>query len=212
MELLTRVRFPLGTHIKKILENNIPYDKNLIGNLLAFGAENAVYFYNRKKEVIKFPMFFSIRYIWNSEKYCKELKNGFETLKKHIPQNLNQSQIHFYEQNGKQKYAIIEPFIDGAALTKKDLVDEAVKVQFLKIVEAKKTLEEKEKIFIDLFGSWGLWLSGRWQISNLLIEKNAKKIYLVDIGTAKLDDDRLLVRLLVRLANKIQASLLKLYI
>lgn len=194
------------------MENNIPFDKNLIGNLLAFGAENAVYFYNRKKEVIKFPVFFSIRYIWNSEKYCEELKNGFETLKKHIPQNLNQSQIHFYRQGGKQKYAIIEPFIDGAALTKKDLLDEVVKAQFLGIVEAKKNLEEREKIFIDLFGSWGLWISGRWQIPNLLIEKNTKKIYLVDIGTAKLNDNRLPIRLLVRLANKIQASLLKIYI
>lgn len=107
---------------------------------------------------------------------------------------------------------IIEPFIDGTALTQKDLLDETIKNQFLKIIEAEKTLGEKEGIFVDLFGSWGLWLSGRREIPNLLLEKSTKKIYLVDIGTAKLDDNRLLIRLLIRLAKRIQNSLLNHYL
>lgn len=190
----------------------LPYNKKLIGKIIAFGAENVVYFYNHNREVIKFPAFFSIRYLLGPKRYCEELANGFETLKKYTPQNLNQSQVYFYDQDKKQKYVIIEPFIDGAALTKKDLLDETIKNQFLEIIEAKKSLEEKEKIFIDLFGSWGLLISGRRKISNLLVGKNTKKIYLVDIGTAKLNDDRLLIRLLVRLAKRIQDSLLKHYL
>lgn len=180
--------------------------------MIAFGAENVVYFYNQNKEVIKFPAFFSIRYLWDSKKYCNELSDGLEMLKKYIPQNLNQSQIYFYSQGKKQKYVIIEPFINGTALTKKDLADENVKNHFSEIVEAKKNIEEKERIFIDFFGSWGLWLSGRWKISNLLLEKNTKKIYFVDIGTAKLNDNRLLIKLLIILAKKIQDGLLNFYL
>lgn len=194
------------------MEKSIPYDKNLIGERIAFGAENVVYFYNQNKEVIKFPAFFSIRYLWSSKRYCQELADGFETLKKHLPQNLNQSQIFFYGKGKKQKYVIIEPFIDGAALAKKDLIDESIKNQFLEIIETKKLLEEKEKIFIDLFGSEGLLFSGRRKIPNLLVEKNTKKIYLVDIGTAKLDDDRFFIRILIKLAKRIQDSLLNFYL
>lgn len=180
--------------------------------MIAFGAENVVYFYNHNKEVIKFPAFFSVRYLLGSRRYCEELASGLEMLKKYIPQNLNKSQVFFYNQGKKQKYAIIEPFIDGGALAKKDLLDETIKNQFLEIVEAKKNLEEKEKNLVDLFGSWGLWLSGRWKIPNLLLEKNTKKIYLVDIGTAKLNDNRFLIKIIVRLAQRIQNSLLNSYL
>lgn len=190
--------------------DNLPYDKNLIGKFIAVGAENIVYFYNGDKEVIKFPTFFSLRYKWDKERYCDEIKNGFDTLKKYLADYLNQSEIFFYKNN--KKYAIIEPFIKGKALTKDDLKNEQIKKQFLEIIKTKDALESRENLFLDLFGSWGLWFWGRWRIPNLLVEKQTKKIYLVDIGTAKLNDDRFFIRILVKLAKQTQDSLLKIYI
>lgn len=182
----------------------------MIGKFIAVGAENIVYFYNGDKEVIKFPTFFSLRYKWDKERYCNEIKNGFDTLKKYLAGHLNQSEIFFYENN--KKYAIIEPLIKGKALTKEDLKNEQIKKQFLEIIKTKSALESKENLFLDLFGSWSLLFWGRWKIPNLLVEKQTKKIYLVDIGTAKLDDDRFLIRILVKLANRIQDSLINYYL
>lgn len=191
--------------------DNLPYNKKLIGKFLAIGAENIVYFYNSDKEVIKFPTRFSLRYLWDPEKYCHELQNGFQLLKKYLPSHINQSNLYFYKKDSPIKYVIIEPFINGKALALKDLEDEEIQNQFSEIIKVKKELETKENIFLDLFGSWGLWFWGRIKIPNLLIEKSTKKIYLVDIGTANLNDSRFFIRIIVRFAKWIQDNLLKGY-
>lgn len=190
--------------------DNIPYNKNLIGKFLAIGAENIVYHYNNK-DVIKFPTRFSLRYLWDTEKYCRELQNSFQLLKKYLPSHINQSNLYFYKKGGTANYVIIEPFINGKALTPKDLENEEIKTQFSEIIKIKKELEIKENIFLDLFGSWGLWFWGRIKIPNLLIEKNTKKIYLVDIGTANLNDSRFFIRIIVKFAKWIQDGLLQKY-
>lgn len=194
------------------MKSSIPYDKNLIGKFIAIGAENVVYSYNEGKEVIKFPTFFSLRYNWNPQQYCEEIQNGYEMLKKYLPEHLNKSNLHIYQGNGKMTYLIIEPFIHGKALSKNDLKNEDVKKQFLEIIAAKNQLESKENLFVDLFGSWGLWLSGRRKIPNLLLDKRNQKLYLVDIGTARIDDDRFIIRILVKLAYQIQDSLINYYL
>lgn len=192
--------------------DNLPYNKNLVGKFIAIGAENVVYSYNEGREVIKFPTFFSLRYNWNSQQYCKEIQDGYEMLKKYLPERLNKSNLHIYERSGKMTYLILEPFIHGKALSKNDLKNGDVKRQFLEIIAAKNQLESKENLFVDLFGSWGLWLSGRWKISNLLLDKQNQKLYLVDIGTARINDGRFIIRILVRLAKRIQDNLLKKYL
>lgn len=194
------------------MENNLPFDKKLIGRFLSVGAENVVYYYNNNKEVIKFPTFFSLRYNWNPEEYCQEINNGFEILKKYLPQHLNQSNLYFYNKNNKASYVIIEPFIAGKALSKKDLKNQSIKNQFLEIIKAKNIIEKNENIFVDLFGSWGLWFWGRWEIPNLLIEKQTQKIYLIDIGTAKINDSRFIIKTLVKFALWIQNRLLNSYL
>lgn len=188
----------------------LPYNKNLIGKFIAIGAENIVYRYNADK-VIKFPTRYGPRFPWDPEKYCQELQDGFNLLKKYLPNYLNQSQLYFYSEKNKKKYVVIEPLINGKALSKNDLKNKDIKNQFLEIIAAKNQLKIKESLFVDLFGFWGLWISGRWKIPNLLLEKQTKKLYLVDIGTARTNDSRFVIRMLIRLAEWIQDCLLKKY-
>lgn len=189
----------------------MPFDKKLIGKFLSVGAENVVYYYNNNKEVIKFPLIVSLRYLWDPKKYCNELKNGYKILKQYLPQNINASKIYFYEANRKTKYVIIEPFIDGRALTKLDLKDGGIKKQFSEIITIKNILETKEYLFLDLFGVWGLFFLGKIKVSNILVEKTAKKLFLVDIGTANLNDSRFFIRIIVKFAKWRQDELLKYY-
>jgi len=192
--------------------DNLPYNKNLIGGFIAIGAENIVYYYNNNKEVIKFPLIISLRYSWDSEKYCNELKNGYEILKNNLPQSINDSRIYFYKSGGKTKYVVIEPFIDGQALTKSDLEDDLVKKQFLEIIATKNRLETKEYLFLDIFGVWGLFFIGKIKVPNILVEKNTKKLFLIDIGTANLKDSRLIISMLLKFAHWRQNKLLEFYL
>lgn len=194
------------------MENNLPFDRKLIGKFLSVGAENIVYHYNGNKEVIKFPLIISLRYLWNQEKYCTELQSGYEILKAHLPQNINKSKIFVYKIGKKTTYAVIEPFIDGKAITKSDLQDEAIKKQLTEIVGAKNELEKKYDLFLDLFGIWGLFFFGKTKILNILVEKNTKKLFLVDIGTADLKDSRLIISILLKFAHWRQDNLLKYYL
>lgn len=194
------------------MENNLPFDKKLIGKFLSVGAENVVYHYNNNREVIKFPLSISLRYLWDPEKYCIDLKKGYAILKRHLPQNINQSNIHLYKTGKKTRYAVIEPFIDGKALEKSDLSDEIVKKQFLEIVNVKNKLELAESLFLDLFGIWGLFFLGRLRVPNVLVEKNTKKLFVVDIGTADLKDPRFIISILLKFAHWRQNKLLGFYL
>ncbi len=192
-------------------KSTLPYDKNLIGKLISAGAESVVYQYDIDK-VIKFPTFYSLRFFWDSSKYCSELKNGFAILNQYLRHHLNESSLHFYEKNNKSTYVIIEPFINGLALTRKDMASENIKSQLYDIIGIKDELEKKERLFLDLFGLWGLLFFGHKKIPNLLIERNTQKVYLVDIGTARLDDSRFIVSILLKFAHWQQNRLLKYYL
>lgn len=181
-----------------------------MGKFIAIGAENIVYRYGNN-QVIKFPTFYSLRYLWGAEKYCVELQKGFGLLKQHIIDNLNDSALYFYKNKGKDSYVIIESFVHGSAIQKNDLASEDIKSQFLEILKIKSELE-KTGLFVDLFGLWGLIFSGRKKIPNLLLDKTRQKIFLVDIGTARLDDQRLLIRLVVKWAQRKQNHLLSFYL
>lgn len=190
--------------------DNTPYNKELVGKMIAFGAENIVYHYG-DNQVIKFPAFYSLRYLWDKKKYCNELKSGFDLLNQHLRENINSSILHFYTLKNRPTYTVIEPFIDGEALTPENLKIEMIKNQFLNIIETKNNLE-KERVFLDLFGLWGLMFWGHKKIPNLLIEKVTQKLYLVDIGTARLDDSRFIISMLLKLAHWRQNQLLRKYL
>ena len=86
--------------------DNLPYNKNLVGKFIAIGAENVVYSYNEGREVIKFPTFFSLRYNWNSQQYCKEIQDGYEMLKKYLPERLR----HFIIESGGSNFCVKAEF------------------------------------------------------------------------------------------------------
>jgi len=191
--------------------SDLPYNKNLVGPLIARGGEHSVYHYD-KKYVIKFP--FGPRYWLNAEKFCANLARDEEIVREYFGDYLVQREIKFYS-NGRPSYVIIEPKITGRHLQKQDLKNFGLLSDFKNLIAINNKMAEHENLSAELFGIKKLIFDGKTEVANIILEKYTNKLFLIDAGImhfGRHKDQQILIDTVTKWAMRKQERLLKYYL
>ena len=180
-----------------------PYEKNKIGKFIGWGGEHFVFQYGEEK-VIKFSL-----HIWLSGKSAVDKKiRDYEIGRSYFNEYLLSEEIVTWSQG--KKAVEIQTKIDCRFLTKKDLIDNEIKKQFVDIMSRYETMEKTTGFVFDLFGREGLFTINPDFISNILITSN-KKLVLIDftiLNLTKIKIREIPIWLLIEWAKKRQKKLL----
>jgi hypothetical protein len=139
------------------------YNKSKRGKLLSFGSEHLVYSYDIDK-VIKFSL---IHFFYGKKKGLKWAHKELEISKKYFGEFLLNTEI-VISQN-KRYIAQLQPKIIGHHLTGKDLDNEILYQQFLKIIDCYQQMCKDEQPEIDLIGQKGVF---KKCMSNIFVLNN----------------------------------------
>lgn len=190
----------------------LPYTKENVGKKIATGGEHKVYYYGEDK-VIKFP--FGPRYWFGREQYCENLKRDEHIVRQYFGGYLVEREINFFTQKNQASYIIIEPFLTGRHLQRKDLKDPQVKEQFEELVNINQQFMKQENLSAEFFGIKGLLLHGKSEAANIMFDPETKKITLTDAGImhfGKHKDQQILISSVTHWAIKKQQILINLYL
>jgi hypothetical protein len=127
------------------------YNKSKRGKLLSFGSEHLVYSYDIDK-VIKFSL---IHFFYGKKKGLEWAHKELEISKKYFGEFLLNTEI-VISQN-KSYIAQLQPKIIGHHLTGKDLDNEILYQQFLKIIDGYQQMCKDGQPEIDLIGQKGVF-------------------------------------------------------
>lgn len=183
------------------------YKEALIGKRIAIGAEHLVYRYG-DDQVVKFPR--GMWYWLNRVKSTENMKHDQKIIKQYFSTYLIDRDIVFEQ----DVYTIIEPFLQGRHMRRRDLLDPAVKKQFLDILERNSRMTDTEDMSLEFFGLWGLLWKGRREVANVMLEENTRKLVIVDPGVLRFGrhvDHQILSRGIIRWVRMQQHRLLAYY-
>jgi hypothetical protein len=139
------------------------YNKSKKGKLLSFGSEHLVYSYDIDK-VIKFSL---IHFFYGKKKGLEWAHKELEISKKYFGEFLLNTEI-VISQN-KSYIAQLQPKIIGHHLTGKDLDNEILYQQFLKIIDGYQQMCKDGQPEIDLIGQKGVF---KKCMSNIFVLNN----------------------------------------
>jgi hypothetical protein len=139
------------------------YNKSKRGKLLSFGSEHLVYSYDIDK-VIKFSL---IHFFYGKKKGLEWAHKELEISKKYFGEFLLNTEI-VISQN-KSYIAQLQPKIIGHHLTGKDLDNEILYQQFLKIIDGYQQMCKDGQPEIDLIGQKGVF---KKCMSNIFVLNN----------------------------------------
>ena len=188
------------------------FNKKQVGRIIAIGGEHRVYRYG-DKQVIKFP--FGPRYWINAKKYCENLKRDEQIVRQYFGDYLIARKIIYFNRFGTPSYAIIEPKISGRHLKREDLDNNHINNHFQDLVEINQKLIEHENLSAEIFGLRGLVYNGKKEVSNIMLEKETNKLYLIDAGVmhfGRHKDQQILIDIVTKFAMKRQEKLLRYYL
>jgi len=158
-------------------------DPNKKGALFTVGGENIIHHYEGGY-LLKSPI--GIRIRLGGTKFVDEVVNDFPILKKYLGSFLPEVSVVPVTQNNKPYFEILQKFVEGKVLTRKDLRDSNLKDQFIKLIQLNLALEKEQKISWDFFGAESLFLGNKAKVNNLLVTPEGK-IKIIDIGTMRLE-------------------------
>ena len=181
------------------------YDPVKVGTRIAWGRSHSVYHYGNG-EVIRFP---------RAERWLKWLLRDGLDLRDRFKRDISVCEQYLGNyvlttrvvESPKGEIATIQPYIKGCYLSKKELQNEAIKVQFQDMITRYETMLAAGYL-VDLIGQGGVL---RRRLSNILVLGDGS-LRLFDAGLAdmrKIDRAPYITRFAIKLILKRQRSTLR---
>jgi hypothetical protein len=179
-------------------------DASKIGPIFAVGGENLIRRY-KGGYLLKSPI--GIRIRLGKERFVKEVVEDFPILKRYFKDFL--PEVHVVVKDNGKSFDLLQKFVEGEILHKRDLVNKKLKDQFVQLVKLNQSMEQKEKISWDFFGAWSLFLGNKNRIGNIVVTPD-NNLKFIDIGTMRLEkrEQPLLIWLIIKWATRRQNSCL----
>jgi len=149
--------------------------------LIGFGGENIVYKLDKNK-VAKRP--FGIRYFVNPHETVNEVIADLKVLQVYFKDYLSPTEITSHKSLlGIQSYTMTQKYIKGSCLRKASLKEPKVLNQLQEIMNINEYMLQSENKSYEFFGVWTLLFSHVLKkVSNIIVEENTNKLYIIDVG------------------------------